>query len=797
VRYLNIKLRRDLLRNWTQFFSVFLMAALSVLAFVGLEGAWRGLDNSTTAFVQESNLADSWILATEFTEDDIEAIRNTEGVYDISVTTRLQASVQHNGEDSYLFIEGMGNEDISKPNVVRGADLASDLEGIWIDEDYAQTHDILIGDHIEVDIHGWISSLEVRGTIISPTRMYFTGTTDFLMPNPELFGYGIVTDSVLESQLAPMAALNFMEIIHEGDSAGKKIDVANKKSKSDSHDGGGLGKKGTKGDSSSGSALREAAPEILGERYLSYFDRSTFAEVSYALERPAQLQGLSLLFAFVFVLLSVLAMYTTIRRLIEVQTKDIATLKGLGYSSKSIGFHYASFGLLVGGIGSVVGTLSAPPISNVVLDSQSEFSLPSLTIAYSWTSLLIALAITLICTLSAYWASGRVRRGLPAEYLRGSSAKAGKILPAKERGGFWRKMSYGGRWAWRDGSSNPIRVLMGTIGVAGGMMLLIAGFGMPDSMHGQIENSLEVEYRHTARIRTNMLNTEQENEDLRNELNGQWMQSLIARTTPDDGFNRVLTIFDDGDYIHLQTLEGHYLQQGGVYVTEGFAQAVGLQVGDRLQLRASMDTDVYDFEVRGILASSTPQGTYVHASTWQDAGGSFQPQEMLVGGSDRVDSLRSDPRIEQVILAEEQRQSIEDMLEGLGTIFNLIVFFAVLLVVVVLYNLGALSFTERTRDYATLRVLGFHRREIRALAMRENIVTTLLGWLMGIPLGFWFLGQYVGTFSSFRIMYYPDLSISSFIIASCIVIGCSLATTFLLSRRIRKIDMVEAIKGVE
>jgi len=454
VRYLNIKLRRDLLRNWTQFFSVFLMAALSVLAFVGLEGAWRGLDNSTTAFVQESNLADSWIFATEFTEDDIEAIRNVQDVSDISVTTRLQASVQRNGEDSYLFIEGMGNEDISKPSIVRGADLASDLEGIWIDEDYAQTHDILIGDHVEVDIHGWVSSLEVRGTIISPTRMYFTGTTDFLMPNPELFGYGIVADSVLENQLAPMAALNFMEIVHEDHSADKK---------------------GGRNDSSSGSALREAAPEILGERYLSYFDRSTFAEVSYALERPAQLQGLSLLFAFVFVLLSVLAMYTTIRRLIEVQTKDIATLKGLGYSSKSIGFHYASFGLLVGGIGSVVGMLSAPPISNVVLDSQSEFSLPSLTIAYSWTSLLIALAITLICTLSAYWASGRARRGLPAEYLRGGNTKVGKSAPAKERGGFWRKMSYGGRWAWRDGSSNPIRVLMGTIGVAGGMMLLIAG----------------------------------------------------------------------------------------------------------------------------------------------------------------------------------------------------------------------------------------------------------------------------------------------------------------------------------
>ena len=777
MRYLNIKLRRDLLRNWTQFFAVFLMATLSVLAFVGLEGAWRGMDNSVTALIKDSNLADSWILATGFTEDDIKAIRDLEDVSNISVKTRVQASVQQTGENSYLFIESLGDEQISKPTVIYGEGPAHDLEGIWIDLYYTQAHNILVGDYVDIDVHGSVSSLEVRGIILSPTKMYFTGTTDFAFPSPELFGYGIVADSVMEGQLAPMAAPNFVELVHTGNSESKK---------------------GINNSSSDGNTLRDTIPEILENRYISYFDRTTFSEVSYAIETPAQLQGLSFLFGFIFILLSVLAMYTTIKRLIEVQTKDIATLKALGYSSRSIGLHYASFGLLVGGVGASVGLLSAPPISNIVLGTQQGmYYLPNWTIAYGWTSVLVALGIILICTLSAYWASGKARTGLPVAYLRGDNTKAGKSLPAKEYRGLWHKMSYGGRWAWRDGTSNLVRALMGIVGVAGGMMLLMAGLGMQDSLHSQIEGSFGTEFTHAARIRTSMQSSVQDNENLRDELNGQWVQSLFARTTPDDGFTRILTIFDDGDYIQLQTLEGNYLQQGGVYITEGFAQALDLQVGDRLRLRVSMDINSYDFEVQGILASSTPQGTYIHADTWQDAGGSFQPQEMLVGNSGRINNLQADPRIEQVILVEDQRQSAENMIEGLEVIMNLIVGFAILLVVVVLYNLGALSFTERTRDYATLRVLGFHRREIRALAMRENIATTLLGWLLGIPLGYWFLGQYVGTFSSFRIVYYPDLQMSSFIIASCVVIGCALATTFLLSRRIRKIDMVEATKGVE
>lgn len=131
------------------------------------------------------------------------------------------------------------------------------------------------------------------------------------------------------------------------------------------------------------------------------------------------------------------------------------------------------------------------------------------------------------------------------------------------------------------------------------------------------------------------------------------------------------------------------------------------------------------------------------------------------------------------------------------SIFILIIVFGVLLIVIVLYNLGSLSFVERTRDYATLRVLGTHRNEIRNLTLMENLMTTFVGWIIGIPAGIWFLGQYVSIFSTINLEYTRYFDWKTIVISSVFVWICSLSTTLFISRRVKRIDMVQALKGVE
>lgn len=204
--------------------------------------------------------------------------------------------------------------------------------------------------------------------------------------------------------------------------------------------------------------------------------------------------------------------------------------------------------------------------------------------------------------------------------------------------------------------------------------------------------------------------------------------------------------------------------------------------------------------VKGIVKSSVPQGGYLTQQTWQNHGGDFLPQTLLMKGvlsNKNKELLKTNGISSQLVTIKKQRANAIDLVNNFQSIFLLIQAFGILLVVVVLYNLGSLSFAERSRDYATLRVLGFHRNEIRLLTMRENLATTLIGWIIGLPFGFWFLAKYVSTFSTYQIKYYPSISQLNLVIASIITIGCALTTTFLIGQRIKKLDMIEAIKGVE
>ena len=209
------------------------------------------------------------------------------------------------------------------------------------------------------------------------------------------------------------------------------------------------------------------------------------------------------------------------------------------------------------------------------------------------------------------------------------------------------------------------------------------------------------------------------------------------------------------------------------------------------------DGKEYTFKVKGIVTSETNQGAYIMSSTFEKAGGAFNPSTLLVGDNISSRQLSNDSNSQSVIKKNNQERNAYDFVNSLMSVFLMIIGFALLLVVVVLYNLGSLNFVERTRDYATLQVLGFSKRNLQNITMIENLITTSVGWMIGIPMGIWFLRQYVATFSTIRIEYTAYVTWQVLLLASLLVWLTSLLTTVVISRRIKKIDMVEALKGVE
>lgn len=756
MKYLNKKLRRDIINNWTQFFSVFLMACLSVLVFVGLQGAWHGLEESLNNYIESSELPDSWIQSIGFTDDDINKISNLPGIEFVSEKIRIKTLVDaESSQEKYLILDTFNNSS-TKPYLIEGKEISNNqVHGIWVNKEYAEKNNISVGEKIKITYENITATVDVLGIIQSADRIYFTGSLEFIAPNYSNYGYGVITEDTLKEYFQYRGPANLIEVNGTNEN------------------------------------IRENIENILGNKFIAYYDRSTLVDVSDALDRVGQIRNLSFLFSFIFILLAILAMYTTIRRIIETQTKEIAILKALGFSNRKIGLHYSSFGLLVGGGGAFLGVLISPLMSMFVLSTQKNmFSIPIWEVSYSSSSLIVILLVITICVVSAFFASRESVSGLPALFLRGNEKKGKKILFEKASG-IWSKLKIKYRWSIRDASINRVRLIMGIVGVAGSMMLLIAGFGMPESMYHLVDKAYNNDYSYEYRLEV------KDYKKFDNTYDGQWVQISQARYTPDDGHNRLLIVLSEGEYVNMITEEGERIVEGGIYLTKGFADRANIKKGDKIVVNPSLSNDEYSFTVSGIITSETNQGAYIMQKTWEEAGGEFFPQTLLVGNNVSISDIEKDTNISSVITKNDQEENAYDFVNGLMSVFLMIIAFAVLLVVVVLYNLGSLSFVERNRDYATLRVLGFHKREIRNITMIENLITTFVGWIIGIPSGVLFLEQYVRTFSTIRLEYTSYLSLRTLVLATLVSWICSLTTTFFISRRIQRLDMVESLKGVE
>lgn len=161
------------------------------------------------------------------------------------------------------------------------------------------------------------------------------------------------------------------------------------------------------------------------------------------------------------------------------------------------------------------------------------------------------------------------------------------------------------------------------------------------------------------------------------------------------------------------------------------------------------------------------------------------------------DDIKNDQNILSVINKSDQEKNAYDFVSSLMSVFLMIIGFALLLVIVVLYNLGSLNFVERMRDYATLQVLGFSKKNLQLITMIENLMSTSIGWILGIPMGICFLRCYVANFSTIRIEYTAYITWQVLLIASALVLVTSAVTTLIISHKIKTINMVETLKGVE
>lgn len=761
---LNRKLWRDLMKNRTQFISIFLMSFLGLFVFVGLDAEGNGLGVSAKSYYETTNMPDLWVMGREFTREDIKEIEKISGV---NITDRrLKINATADLEDQpYVQLNFLDGNEVSKVYLKSGEEFDANKEGIWLDELFAKGQNLAIGDTITIKYSGIEIVEEIKGLIIHPEYVYFLEDEGAMIPDYGTYGYGFLSSNEfpIQSQLA------YNEIL---------VDV---------------------NDVSELSAIKSAIKDALDSDNLVITDRKQ--NLSYATFDAEKEQHImmGIMFPVVFLLIAVLGIVTTMTRMTTNQRIQIGTLKALGFSKKKITRHYMSYGFyisLVGALlGSYIGYLYLPLLFRKSM--MEAYTLPYWSSSISKNSDIAIIANVLVSTIASFLACRSELRDPPAETLKPVVSKKNKPTFI-ERSAIWTHFSFSTKWNYRDIIRNKMRTLMGIVGVVGCTMLLVCAFGCKDS----IVDMPTWLYGELMTCKTKILFEATASEECKVDYAKKYAGQLIEENTIELAANNVMktgsiTVFDQGNYLHFQdkNLDRMKLNEHGVALSYKMAQNLGVGIGDFIEWHIVGETKWERIRVEQLYRSPAGQGIAMNRKTFEKLQHTFAATAVLSNKSPEKGLLDED-EVQGVQDINQMRKDMNESLEMMNIMVGVLIIAAVILGVVVLYNLGVLSFIEKTREIATLKVLGFSSRKIRGILQTQNIWVTLGGILIGLPTGFQFLVAICSSMSESQDMV-PIVSIQSYLYSIVGTFLVSILVNTVLSGKVKTIDMVDALKGVE
>ncbi|MBQ3083973.1 MAG: FtsX-like permease family protein [Clostridia bacterium] len=555
-------------------------------------------------------------------------------------------------------------------------------------------------------------------------------------------------------------------------------------------------------------------PNATAEPPAWYFLDRTLNAGAEGFHQDAQRIGnIARVFPLLFFLVAALVCMTTMTRMVDEQRTQIGTLKALGFGKTPIAAQfllYAGSACLIGGtLGICIGFQVLPRAIWAAYNIM--YALPALQCAFHWGYALASLAPALALSCGITWLTAlKYLRSTAAALMRPAAPKSGKKVLLERISPLWKRLSFTSKVTVRNLFRYKKRFFMTVIGIGGCTALLLTGFGLRDSILGIVPTQYEEIYHYDMEV-TLAADTPAARAALAKEGNTLLHYTQVNLTADgDNGSPLDCYAFIPEDPALLEELitlrsrtdgTALHLSDGGVIVSEKLATRYNLKVGDRLSLQRS-ETEHAEAKILGITEHYVFNYVYCTPAVYEQLFGTVPPALnclMTVEGDPVAASER--------LLEQEEITAIsrtEDMLNNFNKIFgslNLVVYVLIicasLLAFIVLYNLTNINITERNRELATLKVLGFFDRETDAYLYRENIILTLIGCGVGLFLGIFLHRFVIVTAEVDMVMFTRSITPLSFILSAVLTFVFAAFVNFVMHFRLKKIDMTESLKSVE
>lgn len=535
---------------------------------------------------------------------------------------------------------------------------------------------------------------------------------------------------------------------------------------------------------------------------------------SYALDTE-RVDAIAAVFPLFFILVAALVCLTTMTRMVEEQRTEIGTYRALGYGTAAISLQYLLYAAIacVTGVafGTVIGYQVFPRV--IFLCYQLMYRFPYINCPYRWDYAIGCLVVALLCTgITAMIACHAALREAPSQLMRPKPPKKGKRLFIERWKWLSSKLSFHQKVTLRNFFRYRSRVLMTVIGISGCTALLLTGFGLYHAVAAIVDLQFEEVFRYDALIAVSEDTEEQAklSESLKqDESVTAYQYGLIKSATLYGEHGTVeanLAVPSQPasftEYVLLRDRKTHAaytLTDDGVIINEKLAKLLSLSVGDTLQPAES----AVAVTVSAITENYAGNYIYCTPAVYESMFGAYEPNVIYVNEAEGTDEAALAERILTedaaltVNLSSTSGDSFRELVGTLSYIVILVVVCSGLLALVVLYHLSNINITERMRELATLKVLGFYRSEVASYVARENLLSTVLGTGFGLILGIFLCRFVVQTAEVDVVMFCPDIPAYCFVIAAALTLLFALLVNVLLRPKLAAIDMAASMKAIE
>ncbi|HFI0613031.1 TPA: FtsX-like permease family protein [Streptococcus suis] len=528
-------------------------------------------------------------------------------------------------------------------------------------------------------------------------------------------------------------------------------------------------------------------------------------------------------FPVVLYLVAALVTFTTMARFVDEERTQSGLLKALGYTNRQIMAKFILYGLAAGLVGTIVGIIAgnlllSPLISNII--TQTTVIGPAKLHFYPlWTGLALLLSLA-SSVLPAYLVARRELTEKPAQLLLPKPPVTGSSIWLEKWPAIWSRLSFTHKVTARNIFRYKLRMLMTIFGVAGTVALLFGGLGIRSSISGVVQRQFGELIHYDMLVVENSRATEEELDKLTHFLQSEQVrQSLpvafeqLHQTVEENGQRKNLSISlyisdrrDFGNQVSLESSTGQpiKLSDRGIVLTEKLAQIYGVSVGDKLSL--TLEDKEVSVRVEAVADMYAGHFIYMTRGYYEQVTGKqktanaylIQLKNSQLG---HIQTLASQLLAMPAVRSLVQNTSLIDMLTtiagSLQTIMTILVILSILLGLVILYNLTIINMSERIRELSTIKVLGFHNKEVTMYIYRETIALSLIGMLVGLVGGIYLHKLLLAMIGSDSIRFNPSVGLEVYLIPILAISGILAALGWYVNHHLRKVDMLEALKSVD